>query len=54
MALLQMRKQLKTHMKGGWVGGAGQAMADGNKQTELSTSRDLKTPRTLQPILQAV
>lgn len=31
-----------------------QAMADGYKQTELSTPCDLKTPRTLEPILPAV
>ena len=35
-------------MKGGWVGGAGQAMVDGNNK------RDLKTPKTLKPILPPV
>ena len=42
----------KTHE--GWVAREGQAMEDDNKQTELSTSCDLKTPCTLEHILTAV
>ena len=30
---------MKRLMRGGWVGGAGQAMADGKKQTEPPTNR---------------
>ena len=40
--------------EGGWAGGAGQAMAYGNKTTELERTSDLKTPRTPKPILPAV